>query len=416
MEDKEEDHEEIEELPEFEELLDHADEEDSPADEPDADDELEEVDLVEEQSDEPEEKEPGENEEPQLRVIPEEEPAEVVRLEEVSESEPKDLSKKVKAREDREFLNTMMSESSEADLDQKVVNTDEEWMKRVPAGNSTAVPMGWFVLVIGVMALIVSWAAYQLVFAEKEVVVDVDSNTPSGLEAPLGREVEEKERIEAASTYDAIESQLGAYFSATTIEEKLKYVRHPERVEPLMRDYYSRHKIIPKEYKSIVEFHIVSLDNRPFTALSVETKDESKKLAVLVEKTSEGSKFDWESEVAYQPMSLDEFMEKRPTEAMDFRVYATADRYYAYEFQDEQKWLCYRLSERDGEGYLFGYFSREQEEVVEKVMGSLSPTRKIAKPLLLRLRFRPNGKGPRSVLIEKVVAERWAYSTDPQKK
>ncbi|MDB4740606.1 hypothetical protein OAF87_02180 [Akkermansiaceae bacterium] len=416
MEDKEEDHEEIEELPEFEELLDHADEEDSPADEPDADDELEEVDLVEEQSDEPEEKEPGENEEPQLRVIPEEEPAEVVRLEEVSESEPKDLSKKVKAREDREFLNTMMSESSEADLDQKVVNTDEEWMKRVPAGNSTAVPMGWFVLVIGVMALIVSWAAYQLVFAEKEVVVDVDSNTPSGLEAPLGREVEEKERIEAASTYDAIESQLGAYFSATTIEEKLKYVRHPERVEPLMRDYYSRHKIIPKEYKSIVEFHIVSLDNRPFTALSVETKDESKKLAVLVEKTPEGSKFDWESEVAYQPMSLDEFMEKRPTEAMDFRVYATADRYYAYEFQDEQKWLCYRLSERDGEGYLFGYFSREQEEVVEKVMGSLSPTRKIAKPLVLRLRFRPNGKGPRSVLIEKVVAERWAYSTDPQKK
>ncbi|MDB4041746.1 hypothetical protein N9497_04125, partial [Akkermansiaceae bacterium] len=400
MEDKEEDHEEIEELPEFEELLDHADEEDSPADEPDADDELEEVDLVEEQSDEPEEKEPGENEEPQLRVIPEEEPAEVVRLEEVSESEPKDLSKKVKAREDREFLNTMMSESSEADLDQKVVNTDEEWMKRVPAGNSTAVPMGWFVLVIGVMALIVSWAAYQLVFAEKEVVVDVDSNTPSGLEAPLGREVEEKERIEAASTYDAIESQLGAYFSATTIEEKLKYVRHPERVEPLMRDYYSRHKIIPKEYKSIVEFHIVSLDNRPFTALSVETKDESKKLAVLVEKTSEGSKFDWESEVAYQPMSLDEFMEKRPTEAMDFRVYATADRYYAYEFQDEQKWLCYRLSERDGEGYLFGYFPREQEEVVEKVMGSLSPTRKIAKPLVLRLRFRPNGKGPRSVLIE----------------
>ncbi|MDC1448126.1 hypothetical protein N8218_00565 [bacterium] len=416
MEDKEEDHEEIEELPEFEELLDHADEEDSPADEPDADDELEKVDLVEEQSDEPEEKEPGENEEPQLRVIPEEEPAEVVRLEEVSESEPKDLSKKVKAREDREFLNTMMSESSEVDLDQKVVNTDEEWMKRVPAGNSTAVPMGWFVLVIGVMALIVSWAAYQLVFAKKEVVVDVDSNTPSGLEAPLGREVEEKERIEAASSYDALESQLGAYFSATTIEEKLKYVRHPERVEPLMRDYYSRHKIIPKEYKSIVEFHIVSLDNRPFTALSVETKDESKKLAVLVEKTSEGSKFDWESEVAYQPMSLDEFMEKRPTEAMDFRVYATADRYYAYEFQDEQKWLCYRLSERDGEGYLFGYFSREQEEVVGKVMGSLSPTRKIAKPLVLRLRFRPNGKGPRSVLIEKVVAERWAYSTDPQKK
>ncbi|MDB4386782.1 hypothetical protein N9Z15_01075 [Akkermansiaceae bacterium] len=416
MEDKEEDHEEIEELPEFEELLDHADEEDSPADEPDADDELEEVDLVEEQSDEPEEKEPGENEEPQLRVIPEEEPAEVVRLEEVSESEPKDLSKKVKAREDREFLNTMMSESSEADLDQKVVNTDEEWMKRVPAGNSTAVPMGWFVLVIGVMALIVSWASYQLVFAKKEVVVDVDSNTPSGLEAPLGREVEEKERIEAASSYDALESQLGAYFSATTIEEKLKYVRHPERVEPLMRDYYSRHKIIPKEYKSIVEFHIVSLDNRPFTALSVETKDESKKLAVLVEKTSEGSKFDWESEVVYQPMSLDQFMEKRPAEAMDFRVYATADRYYAYEFQDEQKWLCYRLSERDGEGYLFGYFSREQEEVVEKVMGSLSPTRKIAKPLVLRLRFRPNGKGPRSVLIEKVVAERWAYSTDPQKK
>jgi hypothetical protein len=38
------------------------------------------------------------------------------------------------------------------------------------------------------------------------------------------------------------------------------------------------------------------------------------------------------------------------------------------------------------------------------------------KPLILRLRFPEGGKGPRSVLIEDVISDRWAYTKDPGEK
>jgi|GEM_PF-1167424 len=357
-----------------------------------------------------------------LKVIEEaveEKETEVVRLEQNREPALKDPSKKVKARADRNLLNTMLNDPLMDDFEgqEKSLFYDEEWMSRTPDVAPSSVPMGWFALVIGVLGLIVLWSAYQLVFAEKkpfDMTADRAGLTEDGrFKIPLSRKEENEERESAAAAYSLLESRIADYFRATTIEEKLKYLRHPKRVEPLMRDYYSRHDIEEiGSFKLISEFYVISLDNRPFTALLV-LLNSGESVALLAEPTPEGPLFDWESEVAYQPMAPEEFMEKRPAEALEFRVYASSDNYFSYEFSDEEKWLCFKLTFRESEEYLFGYLPVSEREYMEKLLGSPDLRLAEAKHLILRLRFPEGGKGPRSVLIDEVVAERWAYVVDP---
>ncbi len=47
---------------------------------------------------------------------------------------------------------------------------------------------------------------------------------------------------------DRAEATLGNFFGATKKERLIAYVRHPERVNPLMLDYYSREPFKTSEF------------------------------------------------------------------------------------------------------------------------------------------------------------------------
>ena len=66
------------------------------------------------------------------------------------------------------------------------------------------------------------------------------------------------------------------------------------------------------------------------------------------------------------------------------------------------------LTERNSDGFLFGYVERGSE-VHEEVAGLLDETEARQEAMLLKLRFLPGSLGTRSVLVEDVVAPRWAY-------
>jgi hypothetical protein len=405
------DQDEIEELPEFDELMGFVDSDDVDVDV--------EGDLAFKKPAADVEPDDGE-EGPVLRVLDEEDhQKEVVRLGEEEEVKPRDLSRKIKAREDREFLNTMLNEGRmEEELPPSI---DLEWLAedKVVTASTSHVPMGWFILLIGGMAILLAWGAYQLIVAENPKTASQTSSGDSGIwtpsEGPIGKVAEARQRVVAQATYEELEEMLRAYFEAESWEEKLQYVRHPKRVKPLMVDYYLRNKLLPREYESVSEFLVLSLDRRPFTAMRVEFLDGSEAVAVMSETTVEGPKIDWESEVAYQPMEFNELVNSRPSDAMDFRVYVGRDHYFAYEFKDETKWLCFKLTARNSEEYLFGYLPAKSDLAVSfrKLMGSEIDYSRILKPLILRLRFPEGGKGPRSVLIEDVISDRWAYTKDP---
>ena len=123
-------------------------------------------------------------------------------------------------------------------------------------------------------------------------------------------------------------------------------------------------------------------------------------------------RFDWESEVCYQPTSWAEFIEERPEEGLDFRVYMKADAHYAHEFSDKEAYRSLYLTVRGEEAYLFGYVPRgtDLEERIDKALrtGRGGPV-----PALLRLRFEPGSRGQRLVRVEEMRSPRWAYLEDP---
>ena len=95
---------------------------------------------------------------PVLRVLDEENhQKEVVRLEEEEEIKPRDLSRRIKAREDREFLNTVLNEDRVGE--ELLAPMDLEWLAedKVVTASTSNVPMGWFILLIGGMAILLVW-------------------------------------------------------------------------------------------------------------------------------------------------------------------------------------------------------------------------------------------------------------------
>ena len=357
--------------------------------------------------------------EPELKEVQEEpeEEKEVLRLDK-SSAPAADPAKKVEARKDRDFLNTMLAETAEDFIDPE--DQDAQWIREAAASKVRAVPFGWFILLILVFGGVLLWAGIQMWSSGDQSsgrnLKDQASERIVSAELSdfINPAAEDFQRKEAEERYLKMERAVNDYLRAELLEEKLKYVRHRERVTPLMKDYYSRREIAVREYESISEYHIVSLDNHPFVAIRVELQDDDS-VALLLEEKGDEFKIDWESEVAYQHIPLEDFRKNRPDEAIDFRFYVKPDRFYAYEFRDEEQWRCYKLTARDSDEHFFGYVRRGSllEEEMDKVTGYDSRKATKLVPLILRVTFPPAGRGERSVEIKKIVSSRWAYSTNP---
>lgn len=219
---------------------------------------------------------------------------------------------------------------------------------------------------------------------------------------------EQREQEEATRLMERIEAALRGYLAAETVEEKARFVRHPERVRPLMERYYAERKLVPQRFERLKSLYPVGVENYPF--LVVRAGLESGVVLPLLLQQSEDDQilFDWESEVAYQPMSMAEFLERRPEDGVDFRVYVRYDQFYAFEFADSEKYLSLMLTERNSDAFLFGYVERGSA-AHEEVARLLNETDAPQEAMLLKLRFLPGSLGTRSVLVEEVVAPRWAY-------
>lgn len=260
-------------------------------------------------------------------------------------------------------------------------------------------PMGLIVLagILGVLVLVVAmWRIPKgdALVAEKE----------SQLAAKLDEEEQSME--DAGVLMEHIEVVLKQYLEAETLEEKLQHVRHRDRVKPLMENYYRTHPMTPRSYQCVTSFYPVGVENKPYVYMQVRGEDETLINLLLEQVGDRDLRVDWETDVVYQPMPLEEFLEKRPAEGVDFRVFVKPDLFYAYEFGEEE-YQSLMLTERDSDSYLFGYLKRGTDtyrEVMTLVGGLPGRT----EPMLLKLRILPGSESRRSVLVEEVVAPRWA--------
>lgn len=221
----------------------------------------------------------------------------------------------------------------------------------------------------------------------------------------------EQDQEEARALLEEIKSTLEKYTSAKTVAEKSSLVRQPERVRPLMEDYYNSRRLIPEIGARLIGQYALPIKNRSFVVLTVEFDDESQRILLAEVDNDLNVTIDWESDVCYQPVDLEEYIQNKPTEPVTLRVFAKPDNFYVFEFSDSDKYQCLRLTFRDEDALLFGYVQRSSavsERMASYFKKSLREGGVRAEPVMLKVRFLENSKADQGVLIEEFIAPRWA--------
>ena len=268
----------------------------------------------------------------------------------------------------------------------------------------------------GLLGMGIFLAATSSPAQKRRKIQGSESDIRSGFHAfrEMGEPTAEEREV-ARELANSIEEVSRAYCAATTIEEKLKYVRHPERVAPLMESHYAKlGEVEHGEYK--LTTHMAQpIDIYSFVVLTGTLDGKSKPLLAETVSSTE-IKIDWEADVCYQPSDIDEFLEKRDTELASFRVYARIDNFYVYEFHDYKKYQCLRLTLRDSDKHLYGYVERNSDLGLRLALRfesakQLSNGQDTTEPLFVKVRFPENSRFENGVFIEEVIVPRWALLT-----
>jgi hypothetical protein len=269
------------------------------------------------------------------------------------------------------------------------------------------IPWGWFALAGILLAGSAMWSLKQVRDAET-IADEIVATTQSVLKT------DEEEDIQAGHLIDRIELATRQFFKATTTAELARHVRHPERVKPLMDQYYADKRPIHHPLLRTKLLQPLTLGDRAnFWMQSVELQNRETRNLIIEIAASGEPKIDWETLVCYQPMEWDQFARSRPEGAsFDFRVHVQLDNFFSHEFKDSSRWNCFHLTALDSEETLFGY-AQANEAVTADLIALLNQSGGQRVSVILRVNIPEDLQSRRGVVIEKLVSPRWIYLDPP---
>lgn len=232
-------------------------------------------------------------------------------------------------------------------------------------------------------------------------------------ESILGDEV--KNELEASKLSDRIETTIRSYFKATSVESLARLIRDPERVRPLMEQYYEGKPVSTNRVVRIKPLQPLTPNNRAnFWMTTVELADQpNRNLVIEILETGE-PRIDWETLVCYQPMKWDSFVADRPVgSSFDFRIQLEQDSFFSHEFADSALWHCFRLSAPGGKETLFGY-AKANGETARTLLDLLNQNQGRKTSAILRVTIPESLQSKRGVIIEKLLSPRWFYINPPE--
>jgi hypothetical protein len=307
----------------------------------------------------------------------------------------------------KEVLRTRSVEPNVSSLIEREAQVMEEpWDTAAATGQTFA--WGWVALVAGVFAAAILWSLTNLNKAGEESEV-LDRATQSIIEK------EKQEEIDAETQVSTIERAVRHFFDSRSVEEMLRYVRHPERVRPLMEGYYAESALKPLRIERFLSLEPLTIDHSAsYWAVFCELEGAVQSQLMLESASVNEAKVDWETFVCYQPMDWDEFAKSRPEGFTgDFRVYVKKDELHSHEFSDSRTFDCYRLTALNGDEVLFGYLPRGLGlglRLDELTAGNENQ----GVPMLLRLHVPKDIKSLRGVVIREIVSPRWFFTDNPK--
>ncbi|TAG09444.1 MAG: hypothetical protein EAZ42_06880 [Verrucomicrobia bacterium] len=284
--------------------------------------------------------------------------------------------------------------------------TEDEWGGE--AKSERKIPWGWFALIVIVVGAGVLWSLTQVQKAQEQVQTSVKKT--QALKAS-----DQVEELDATRVIEEIEHLIKSYYGAESPAELLSFVRHPDRVKPLMDHYYAHFPYVKADINFTDLLQPITLGNRAnFWLTVVISKDQTKRTTLLEIMPDGRAKMDWETAVNYQPMPWDEFVENRLRDvSLDFRIDATQDNLYTHEFVNQDEWICFQLSAYESVLVAYGY-AKKDSEIAKQMLAIISKNDNQSTSMMLRLRIPKDLKSRQGMLIEKVVNDRWIF-VDPPK-
>lgn len=290
-------------------------------------------------------------------------------------------------------------------IERDEVIAEDHW--EVPSAPSRSVPWGWLVLLGGIFAAGLIWSLVEVNRAKER---------QSGLveEAKKITEKNVEDGMDAEAVIRAIDVTVKNFFDSRSVEELARYVRHSERVAPLMTIYYRDKPPAPLRVERVISLDPLTIEKRAsFWMVSCELQGGTE-AQVLVEVISPNEvKVDWETFTCYQPMDWDGFARSRPGGYTgDFRVYVEPDNYYSYEFTDSDLYSSFRLTALKAEEIQYGYVVRNSE-VEKKMMESIKQNGGGATPMILRLHLPEGLLSKRGLVVKDMTSANWLILGNP---
>jgi hypothetical protein len=273
---------------------------------------------------------------------------------------------------------------------------EKEWGEK-----TKTLPIGWISVFSTLIIAALGYIGYLLFTSEEKEAQIVNQQKTS-------IRVNEMEESDARAVVTAIDRTVKAYLAASTIEEKLRYVRYPDVIKARMMHHYHTRPITPLKAITTTGYEPLTLGGKTFWRV-VAPIDDAKGEALLIEQIEKDQvKIDWESHVYYQPMTWDNYIVEKPSRSIAFRLNIEPTNRYLMEFGDESRWCCYELTEKDSSETLYGYVARNSQAHTAIHNSYLTGKR----TFILRIQTSKTLKSPDSVVIDKCISDD-VYRIDP---
>lgn len=201
---------------------------------------------------------------------------------------------------------------------------------------------------------------------------------------------------------------LDEYWATPAWRDRLRMVVEPERVTPLMKDFYETQKAADPVPNGLISKARYSIDGTDILYFRYNGGRPSGTLEVAMRRGGEGRYLiDWESLVGYGEMSFADLREKRPAKPVLLRVFARQFEYYNFEFADAAKYYCVKMSSENGEQSVYGYVERGTTlgDWLETNLATTGPSG--AMGFTVKAAFPPNAESNQCLHLQQVVASRW---------
>jgi hypothetical protein len=202
-----------------------------------------------------------------------------------------------------------------------------------------------------------------------------------------------------------IEATIRSFFAANAIDKKLAFVRDPQRVRPLMENFYQQHPFESREWKNLG--WVLSVEESGYRlGYAQAIFDNAEPVSLIIEELADNSfRVDWESSVRYGEIGWDEFVRTQPAAPKLLRVIASKPR-HTPSTEAPQGSEILEIKHPEKADAIYAYFDR-QDPKFQPLLQQLQTGNWKDVPLTLRLCYPgPAGSG-KSARIADVEGKGW---------